>query len=235
MPARLIYVLCAAAASIAVLFLLSRLIGNRQISELSLFDYINSITIGSLAADLAASASPEESLILLTVMIFYGVATFALAVLSNKSKRLRGFLEGEPIILMRNGKLYRSAFARARLDLNEFQADCRLLGYFDLSDIDTAIIEANGRISVLPAAAKQPLTVEAAGINARQEHFRVNVIMDGRVLSDWLHSFGRDEKWLLSELSDRGFRPEEVLLATLSADGELKIFTDGGGQPPEPF
>ena len=231
----IIYVLCASAVSLIVLFALSRLIGNRQISELSLFDYINSITIGSIAAELAASDNLNDSLRFLTAMVFYGIITMVLAVIANKSKRARSVLEGKPIVLMKDGKMYRDGFKKAHLDINEFQADCRLLGYFDLSSIDTALIEANGKISILPSAAKQPLTVEAAGATSTQEHMRINVIADGRILSENLHLVSRDDAWLSSELKSRNLSPEDVFLATTEDGTELKIFTAEPGEIFAPF
>lgn len=231
----IIYVLCASVVSLIVLFALSRLIGNRQISELSLFDYINSITIGSIAAELAASDNLNDSLRFLTAMVFYGIITMVLAVIANKSKKARSVLEGKPIVLMKDGKMYRDGFKKAHLDINEFQADCRLLGYFDLSSIDTALIEANGKISILPAAAKQPLTVEDAGATSTQEHIRTNVIADGRILSENLHLVGRDDAWLTSELKSRNLSPEDVFLATTEDGTELKIFTDEPGEISAPF
>lgn len=231
----IIYVLCASVVSLIVLFALSRLIGNRQISELSLFDYINSITIGSIAAELAASDNLNDSLRFLTAMVFYGIITMVLAVIANKSKKARSVLEGKPIVLMKDGKMYRDGFKKAHLDINEFQADCRLLGYFDLSSIDTALIEANGKISILPAAAKQPLTVEAAGVTSTQEHIRTNVVADGRILSENLHLVGRDNAWLSSELKSRNLSPEDVFLATTEDGTELKIFTTEPGEISAPF
>lgn len=225
----------AAVVSITVLFFISKLIGNRQISEMSLFDYINSITVGSIAAELAASDTLRDSVRFLIAAVVYGFVTFCFALISNKSRRIRGFLEGEPIILMRSGVLYRESFKRAHIDLNEFQMHCRVLGYFDISDIDTVILEANGKMSIIPKSAKEPLTVEAAGLTAKQEHLPVNAVMDGRILTSNLLAVGKDAKWLKAELAARGIDRKNVFLATVDENGELTVFTSGDSAPQNPI
>ena len=217
----------AAVVSITVLFFISKLIGNRQISEMSLFDYINSITVGSIAAELAASDTLRDSVRFLIAAVVYGLVTFCFALISNKSRRIRGFLEGEPII--------RESFKRAHIDLNEFQMHCRVLGYFDISDIDTVILEANGKMSIIPKSAKEPLTVEAAGLTAKQEHLPVNAVMDGRILTSNLLAVGKDAKWLKAELAARGIDRKNVFLATVDENGELTVFTSGDSAPQNPI
>ncbi len=217
--------------SLTVLFLLSKLIGNRQISELSLFDYINSITIGSIAAELASADDTEDFVKCLVAMVFFGIATFIMAVISNKSKRLRNLLEGKPIVLMKDGKIYRSGFKKARIDMDEFLGYCRTQGYFDLADVNTALIEANGKISIIPSSAAKPLTVSDAFLTANQEHIHSVIISDGRVIEKNLLALGRNAEWLKKELAARNYTEEKIFLATLSSDGKLTIFEDNENSP----
>ena len=133
-------------ASIIVLFLLTKIMGNKQISQFNMFDYINSITIGSIAAEMATDEVPDffDPLI---AMVVYTVVVVIIAYLTNKSLAMRRFFTGKSLILYDNGTLYRQNFAKSKLDINEFLMECRLAGYFDLSQIQTAIIEENGKIS----------------------------------------------------------------------------------------
>ena len=123
--------------SIIVLFLLTKLVGNKQLSELNMFDYIVSITIGSIAAEMATELeNPEQPLV---AMVVYGVISFIVSICCSKSLRVRRLIFGHSVVLMQNGKLYRENFKKCRLDLNEFLMQCRLDGYYDLSAIDTAV------------------------------------------------------------------------------------------------
>ncbi len=213
--------------SIIVLFLLTKLVGNKQLSELNMFDYIVSITIGSIAAELATELeNPEQPL---TAMIAYGVISFGVSVLCSKSIVVRRIIFGHSVILMKNGKLYKKSFKKCRLDLNEFLMQCRLNGFYDLSAVDTAVMEASGKISFLPRAAKRPATPEDLKIVPTGEGIFLNAVMDGEIMHENLRAVGRDEKWLLSELLAHGFAgPEGIYLAIIDGTGTINVFEDCG-------
>ena len=215
----IIYVAIVSVVSMGVMLAISKLIGNRQISELSIFDHINSITIGSIAAELASSDNLQDTIRFLVATVIYGTATFLFAYITNKIPRLRPLFEGEPIILMSGGKIDRAAFAKARLDVNEFLSQCRLLGYFDPSQIDTAVIEAGGKMSVIPKSYCKPLTVGDAGLVVNQEHPSVVLISDGRIIEKNLRFIGKDTEWLAGELALAGENTQEVFLAIYTEEG----------------
>lgn len=213
--------------SLIVLFLLTKLVGNKQLSELNMFDYIVSITIGSIAAELATELeNPEQPL---TAMIAYGVISFGVSVLCSKSIAVRRIIFGHSVILMKNGKLYKESFKKCRLDLNEFLMQCRLNGFYDLSALDTAVMEASGKISFLPRAAKRPATPEDLKLVPSGEGIFFTVIADGEILHRNLNAAGRDEKWLAAELRTQGFKnTEKIFLAVLDGSGTLNAFEDCG-------
>ena len=142
-----------ALGSLAALFLLTKLSGNKQVSQMNLFDYVMGITIGSIAAEMASEL--ESPLRPLWAMVVYGLAAWGIALLTNKSIRVRRFIIGKPLILMDSGVIYRKNLRRARMDLNEFLMYCRVSGYFDLNQIQTAILEHNGTVTFLPTAMRQ--------------------------------------------------------------------------------
>ena len=209
--------------SLIVLFLLTKLIGNKQLSELTMFDYIVSITIGSIAAEMATELeNPERPLI---AMCVYAFVSFGISVLVSKSIKLRRLLFGHSVVLMHGGRLYRKNFKKANLDLNEFLMQARLCGYFDLSAIDTAVMEASGKISFMPYAAKRPATPEDLNLVPNAETVFFNVIMDGEILEKNLKYAGRDLNWLNNELKVQGVKsPSEVFLAALDNNGTLNVF-----------
>ena len=176
------------------LFVIAKVIGHKQMSQLDFFDYITGITIGSIAAELATEL--EEPLKPLVAMIVYGIITFSLTVLTSKVPKMRKFVNGTPTIIMDNGKIYRKNLKKAKIDLSEFMVMCRQEGYFNLSDIQTAIFEYNGRLTVLPVSTKRPVNPEDVNLKPASEYISTEVIMDGRVLDENLRRMGLDSKWL---------------------------------------
>ena len=217
-----ITVIITSLVSLFVLFLLTKLVGNRQLSELNMFDYIVSITIGSIAAETATELEhPEKPLIAMAV---YALVSFAISVITAKSIKLRRILFGHSVILMKGGQLYKKNFKKTRLDLNEFLMQARLNGYFDLSQVDTAVMEASGKISFMPKAANRPATPEDLKIVPEADKVFYNVIMDGHILEQNLKAAGRDIRWLENCLKSKGNKINDIFLATLDSSGTLSIF-----------
>lgn len=185
--------------SAVALFVLTRLMGKRQISQLGVFDYINGITIGSIAAELAVSGFDDFE-IPLTAMIIYGLVAIAASYLTDKSIWLRKIITGKPVILFDGGKFFMENFKHARIDINEFLCRARSCGYFDLVDIQTALLEPNGEISFLTLAEKRPMTPQDMNLKPPQDTLKVELIIDGKILYKNLAEIGKDEQWLMQEL-----------------------------------
>ena len=186
--------------------------GHKQIAQLDFFDYIAGITIGSIAAEMATEL--EEPWKPFTAMILYGAATMLLSLISMKFPRMRKYLNGTPTILMDNGKLYKENMKKAKLDLSEFMVMCRQQGYFDLSNIQTAVYENNGKLSILPLSVQRPLTPGDMNLAPAQERIFTEVIMDGRILDENLKRMGLNAKWVENQLKQNHIRTEkDVFLA----------------------
>lgn len=220
----ILYIILLSISSIIVLFFLTKLIGYRQMSQMSMFDYINGITIGSIAAEMATSL--DKSFIQpLVAMIIYGLATVLLSTLCSKSIKSRKFIEGSPIVLLNNGTLYEQNFKKAKLDLSEFLLQCRINGYFDISDLQAAILEANGRISFLPTSTSRPLNPSDMELAPNKASMTFALIMDGKVIKENLSHCGKDEKWLLKQLKTQNAKKvTDVFLATCDLNNNLTIF-----------
>ena len=134
------------------LFIIGKILGHKQVAQLDFFDYITGITIGSIAAELATELEePEKPLI---AMIVYGFVAAGLTIVAHKFPKTRKFVNGTPTIIMDNGKLYRENMKKAKIELSEFMVLCRQEGYFNINDIQTAIFEYNGRLTILPKSEK---------------------------------------------------------------------------------
>lgn len=209
--------------SFAYLFLVAKLMGHRQISQMGVFDYINGITIGSIAAELATDLeNPWKPAVAIAV---YGFLTWALCVWSSKAPRMRKYIDGAPTIIFHNGKLYRKNMSKAKLDLTEFLSMCRQQGYFDLSQIYSAVFEYNGQLSILPVEDQRPLTPQDMNLRPAQTTFFTELIMDGRVLGENLRRMGKEEHWLKEQLKAQGFHsPKEVFLGLCDQDGKMTLY-----------
>lgn len=209
--------------SIVVLFGLCKLVGQRQISQMDLFDYVTSITIGSIAAELATDL--EAWWQPLTATIVYGIATLCIDLFTCKSIALRRFFNGRPVVLYQEGKLYSKNLLRARLDLNEFLTQCRVAGYFDLTQLQTAVLETNGQISFLPAAQFRPATPSDLNLSPEREGLWAALVLDGTPLSANLAAVDKDDIWLEQQLTARGYKSvQEVFLAMYGPNGQLKFY-----------
>lgn len=219
-----IQVILTSLLSVVVLFLITRLIGYRQLSELSLFDYINGITIGSIAAELA-TCEKDEIVEIHIAMIVYGAFAIVLAFITDKSITMRRVIVGNPTVLMKNGRLFYEGFKKSRLDVNEFLMKCRNNGYFDITQIDTAIMEPNGRVSFLPVSEDRPATPKDMKIAVTQDELVANVIIDGKVIEKSLTAIGRDSAWLRNQLKSRRQTDlSQILLASCDSKGTLTVF-----------
>lgn len=211
--------------SIIVLFILTKIMGNREMSQLTMFDYIVSITIGSIAAEMA-TALESSFMQPLIAMVVYAAVTVIISYLSMKSIKIRRVITGTSLILLDNGILYRKNFKKAKLDINEFLMECRNNGYFNLSDIQTAILEANGKISFLPDSTKRPATPEDLNIDNAQEELVRNVVLDGQLLTENLKATGNSQEWFLKKMHSQGIRKlEDIFLATCDQYNNVSIYT----------
>ena len=215
--------------SFAALFAAAKLIGHKQIAQLDFFDYITGITIGSIAAEMATELEqPWKPLI---AILLYGGITLLLSVAANKFPKTRRYFYGMPVILMDHGKLYRENLKKAKLDLSEFLVLCRQQGYFDLTDIQTAIFEYNGRLSILPVSTQRPATPADLELSPPQELTFTELIMDGQILDGNLKSMGFDLAWLEKQLQRHHIHSaKEVFLAACDQNQKLVIFPYGSGK-----
>ncbi len=209
--------------SAATLFIIAKVMGHKQMSQLDFFDYITGITIGSIAAELATEL--EKPWKPLVAMVVYGGITVILTMVTSKLPKMRKFINGTPTILLDNGKIYRQNMKKAKLDLSEFMVMCRQEGYFDLNDIQTAVFEYNGRLTVLPKSTKRPVNPEDMNMVPSPQKLGVEVIMDGRILDENLKRMGLESKWLQKQLETMGYSSaKEVLLGICDDNHQLSLF-----------
>lgn len=193
-----LYIFLSAIGSLILLFISTKIIGNKQMSELNMFDYINGITIGSIAAEMATSLENIQFSVIAIAVYTSAIALTAFA--TERNIKLRRFLTGRSLILMDNGKIYSKNFKTAKIDMNEFLTQCRINGFFNIDDIETAIIEQNGKLSFLPKTTARPVNTKDLNLLIKQETPSITIILDGRLLEENLKDSGHDRAWLDGEL-----------------------------------
>lgn len=226
--------LIATLTSIVTLFILTKIMGYRQMSQLSLFDYITGITIGNFASDIASarhltilSADEGETpfLTLFLGMITFAMVSVLLNSLTDYSLTISRFVSGHPMLLLEKGKIYQKNLKKAHFDLGEFLTQCRISGYFDLNMLEYAILETNGQVSFLPKTDYRPTTPSDFQLNLPETALYATVILDGKIIGQNLKQLGKDSTWLIRELKKHGVTHfKEVFLATCAPDGSLRIY-----------
>lgn len=206
------------------LFFVTKMIGKKQISQLSLFDYIVGITIGSIAADI--SLDLEKNLIAGLISLFiFCFAAYLISIITSKSIKARRFFTGVPTVLVENGEIIESGLRKTKIDTNELLAEARIAGYFDLSEIDYAIMEINGSISFMPKEKEKPATKKDMKIKSDKSGLIANVIIDGNYMENNMKAINKDKKWLDHEMKIQGYENyDDILLATVDSNDKLTVY-----------
>lgn len=210
--------------SLVTLFLVTKMLGKKQVSQLSLFDYVIGISIGNFAAEM--SINLETNYINGTVaVIIFGIVAYIVSILTMKSIHLRRFFMGVPTILIEHGKLLINGMKKVKFDLNDLLEECRINGYFDISEIEYAIMETNGTVSILPKGDYKPITMKDMNLKAGKQGLCANVIIDSKIMKNNLDNIHKDEKWLRKELKIKGYKElDKILLATVDINEKLTVY-----------
>lgn len=210
--------------SVSVLFIFGRLMGKKQIAQLTFFDYIIGISIGSIAAQ--GAVDPTVSLAqCLTGIIVFSLFSLVLSFVSIKSLTARKLLDGIPTVLIENGKIIERGLRKTQLNINDLLEECRQRDVFDISEIEFAILETSGKLSILLKSICKPLTPKDMNIAVPEFNaLCVSIIIDGELLYEHLRMTGKDEAWLRSELDKLNIKDySDILLAYTDSSGMLKI------------
>ncbi|MBQ9940193.1 MAG: DUF421 domain-containing protein [Clostridia bacterium] len=214
-----INIILTALLSVCALFIITKIMGHKQVAQLDFFDYVSGITIGSIGAELATELEkPYKPLIALVV---YGIVSLILNLLAHKIPRTRKYINGTPTILFDSNKIYRSNLKKAKIDLSEFMLMCREQGYFFLDEIQTIVLEHNGKLSILPKSSNRPATPQDLNIPVNPTRMDIEVIMDGRILDENLLRMGKNARWLEKQIKVQGFKnPGEIFLGIFRKEDE---------------
>ena len=185
--------------SLAALFFVTKMLGKKQVSQLSLFDYVIGISIGNFAAEMTINLESQAMNGILAVFIF-GIVAYLISILTMKSITLK----------------------KVKFDINDLLEVCRIKGYFDIGEIEYAIMEANGDISILPKEKYRSVNLDDLNIQKKQTGLFANVIIDGKIMEENLKSLNKSKEWLLDNVKNHDLA--NILLATVDKYGKINIY-----------
>ena len=204
---------------ILVLFVM-RFMGKREIGQMQPFELVIAIMI----ADLASTPMSE-----IGIPILYGIIPILslllmhviISVINLKSIKMREIICGKPRILIYRGKIDETAMIQENFTINELQERLRVNNVSNLGDVEFAILETSGQISVVLKPEKRALKPEDFNIQAEYEGIAYDLVIDGKIMGDNLNKINKDYNWLETEVGKFNMKPEEALVVVLNGDGTI--------------
>ncbi|MEN6567353.1 MAG: DUF421 domain-containing protein [Veillonellales bacterium] len=205
------------------LLIFTRILGKTQVGQLTFYEYISGITIGSIAGSIL-STDPEKLWSHYYDLVLFIVLTYSLSFITIKSRPLRKIIEGSPTVVIKSGHIIAENMRGMRFDLDELSGKLREKGIFDVSEVQYAIVETTGELSVIKKSDYQPLTKTDFNIHLADPALPVEIIMDGQIIEENLARQNHSRAWLEQQLAARNIaHPSQVTYAVIDSKGQLFI------------
>lgn len=209
--------------AITILLFLTRIMGKKQISQLTFFDYVIGITIGTITASICI----DESINIykgIVVMVVLACFPILLSYITMKSYALRVILDGKPTVLIQNGKIIENNLKKSKLNINDLLAHLRMKNVFNVSDVESAVLETSGKFSVQLKSQNHPVTPTDLNISVTHNGLSTPLIIDGTIVDDNLNKVNKNKDWLINELKKQNINSvDKVLLAMIDSNNNLHI------------
>lgn len=209
--------------TVLLLLAITRLLGKRQITQLSLFEYITGITLGSIAAYIPLEAEKTAWYLGALSLLVWVTMAIGIEYLQIKSKKIRDLLDGKETVLIKEGKILEDNLKKERITIDELVSQLRKQNVFRLADVEFAIMEPDGSVNVMVKKERQPITAKMLDISVAQEREPEIVVMDGNIQDESLFRLGKNRKWLNEELEKQGVAIENVFMAQVDSYGDLYL------------
>lgn len=200
--------------AVLYLFIISKIMGKKQIAQLEYIDYVMGISIGSIAAEMATDVSETPFYYYLIGMSVFLIFDLFVSFLGRKGPLLKNFFKGRPKTIIYDGKLEYNAIKKSKLDVNDVISMCREKGYFDITQIAFGVFETSGGLSVMPKSNYKQLTIEDMGIKVEKSALPCYLIIDGHISYSTLRELNKDAKWLYKKAKLDKKKLKNVLLAS---------------------
>ncbi|MFW6287692.1 MAG: YetF domain-containing protein [bacterium] len=212
-----------------LLAVLTRLVGRRLLSQITFYEFVTGVTIGTIAGAYVVNAI--RGLYVLISPVVLTLCATGLSFILLKSLKMRKVIEGEPVVIIQNGKILEENMKRSRYSLDSLEMQLRVKGVFNINEVEFAVLEPHGQLSVLKKTPYNPVTPKDLNLSTEYKGLATEIIKDGILLEQNLRQNNLDFKWLYKQLNSQGINSiEEVMLATLNTDGSL--YLDLKNSPP---
>lgn len=229
-----IHIVIRAFSALVILFVLTRILGKKQISQLTFFEYVIGITLGDLAGVISTDVESNFLHGVIAILVWC-LVPFLLELLTLKSKTLRNWFEGKGTVLIKDGKVLEDNLKKERYTGDELLEQLRTKSVFRLADVEFAMLETSGDLSVLLKSEIQPLTPKHLGMKMVTEKPIQTVITDGVIQEEPLAAAGKGVGWLQTELDKLGVTKENVFLGQVDTNGAVTVdLYDDKLQVPQP-
>lgn len=207
---------------VSVLFVITKWLGKKQMSELNIFEYISGIVLGGIVAIHSIDAQINFIYGLLAILVWF-LVPFIIEQISLKSKTFRDLTQGKSTIFIQDGKIMEDNLKKEGYSSDDLLEKLRANDVFLASDVEFAVLEPSGSLSILPKRENQPLTPKDIGLKTAPQKEPQTVVMDGKVLLEPLTNMSLNTNWLETELDKMNVSIENVFLAQADTDGQLTI------------
>lgn len=210
------------------LLCLTLLMGRKQLSQITFFDYVVGITIGSIAAVIVVDRTVNITDGVIAI-IMWAIMPIIVGYIAMKNIRFRMLVDGKPQIVIQNGSILNKNMLREKYNMGDLLMQLRDKGVFDISEVDFAILEPNGKLSVLKKPQYNTITLKDMNIPAFYKGIMIELIIDGKIIMMNLKSINKDTKWLFDQLKSKNIeRLDSVIFAGYQTNGQLYIFLENG-------
>lgn len=205
----------------ALIMIIARIIGKSTIAQMTFHDFVSSITLGAITSNLAFNTILKPWHLIASLITFSSIA-FITAHISLKNRKLRKWLSGKPTILIENGKILEQNLRKLQFSLDTLNQELREKDIFDIVEVEYAILELNGRLSILKKPEYRQVTRKDLSImSSGPVQFPIEMIMDGEVVVANMNQVGLSQEWLTNQLKQRGLTIDEVCYAVKGTNGSL--------------
>ncbi|WP_431089008.1 DUF421 domain-containing protein [Paenibacillus sp. 8b26] len=208
-------------SAFTLMMLIARILGKSTIAQMTYHDFVAVITLGAITANLAFNNTISIKILLTSLLTFTGIS-YLLMFFSMKNRKLRNWFSGKPTVLIQEGKILESNMRKLKITLDTLNQELRGKNIFNIQDVQYAVLELNGSISVLPKPDRMPVTRKDLHLDVRSKQtFPIELVMDGNIVEANLKQNDITTEWLHSQIKKKGLSIENINYAVISSDGNV--------------
>lgn len=211
------------ALAFTLMIVIARTLGKATVAQMTYHDFVAAITLGALTANLAFNVHMNFFQLIISLVTFSGIA-YLFMFLALKNRTIRKIFSGQPTVLIQDGKILESNLKKLKTTLDTLNQELRQKNIFNISEVEYAVLELNGKISVLRKAEYLPVIHKDLNIGSGlKQSFPVELMMDGKFVDDNFEQNQISKDWLLEQIRDRGLSIDHINYAVIGTNSQLYV------------